>query len=209
MLIPLHKSLVLAAVPTKPPQKNTGALTALTSMWLASHPCALGLWVSLKWKPETFRQKLLCNWVPTLLWAQQPHAWPPRCPQPHSLKSLVAWGGCPGMANPDAAGKSFKGFGSLDNREWKCPFAKSTERQQALHCFNVSEAWINLTPRLDSLSYEDGFNIDSFCIILYQLLLATGWKSSRNFANDWWFENTWDILSTEMPLILEEMRTFH
>lgn len=174
MLIPLHKSLALAAVPTKSPQKNTGALTALTSTWLAAYPCALGLWVSLKWKPETFRQKLLCNWVPTLPWAQQPHAWPPRRPQPHSLKSLVAGGGCPGMANSDAAGKSFKAFGSLDNREWKCPFAKSTERQQALHCFNVSEAWINLTPRLDFLSCEDGFNIDSFCIILYQLLLATG-----------------------------------
>lgn len=49
------------------------------------------------------------------------------------------------MANSEAAGKSFKGFGSLDNREWKCPFAKSAERQQALHCFNVSEAWIILS----------------------------------------------------------------
>lgn len=87
-------------------------------------------------------------------------------------------------------GANLQGFGSLDKVDWKRPFAKSTERQQAFHHFNISEAQINLTPRLDFLSYEDGFNIDPFCILLHQLLLATGWKSSRNIAKDKWFDKT-------------------
>lgn len=81
-------------------------------------------------------------------------------------------------------GEKFQGFGSLDDVEWKCPFAKSTERQPAFHWFDISEAQINLTPRLDSLSY------DPFFILLQQLLLATGWKFSRNTANDKWFDKT-------------------
>lgn len=94
-----------------------------------------------------------------------------------------------GLANSDSWGESFKGLAAR-SIEWKCPFAKSTERQPTFHCFNISEAQINLTPGLDFLSHEDGFNIDPFCILLHQLLLATGWKSSRNIANDKWFDKT-------------------
>lgn len=104
-------------------------------------------------------------------------------------------------------GKKLQGFGSLADVEWKGAFAKSPERQPDFHRFTISEAQINLTPRLDFLSYDVGFNIDPFCILLHQLLLGTGWKSSRNIADNKWFDKTWDTLSAAMFLILKEIRT--
>lgn len=107
---------------------------------------------------------------------------------------------------PSHGGK-LQGFGSLDKVEWRCPSAKPTEKQPSFHHFNISEAQINLTPSPDFLSSKDGFNDDLFCILLHQLLLATGWRSSRSIIDSKWFDKTRDSLSAEMPFIPQEIRS--
>lgn len=92
----------------------------------------------------------------------------------------ATWDGCPGADKLTFTREKPQGFGSLVDVEWKCPTSTSP--------FLYFSAQINSTPRLDFLSYEDGFNIDLFCIVLHQLLLATGWKPSGKIANDKWFD---------------------